>query len=76
MEEKNTLVAQVVCFQMPWLRDLSWGLKIKSDILLRNYFFLKKYITSGGAVSHKILYYQQLPITRYQVRFYATKYVE
>ena len=30
--------------------------------------FLENYVTSEGAVSHNDLYYQQLPITRYQVR--------
>ena len=34
------------------------------------------YVTSEGAVSHNVLYYQQLPITRYQERFYADKYFE
>ena len=38
--------------------------------------FLENYVTSEGAVSHNILYYQPLPITRYQVRFYADNYVE
>ena len=28
------------------------------------------------AVSHNVLYYQQHPITRYQVRFYANNYFE
>ena len=33
-------------------------------------------VTSEGAVSHYVLYYmyQQLPITPYQVRFYANNY--
>ena len=30
-----------------------------------NYFFLENYVTSAGTVSHNVLYYQQLPITRY-----------
>ena len=38
-----------------------------------NYFFL---VTSEGTVSHNLLYYQSLPITRYQVRFYAYSYSE
>ena len=42
-----------------------------SNILVRNYFFLKNYFTSEGAVTHNVLYYQQLSIARYQVRFYA-----
>ena len=43
---------------------------------MENYFFLENYATSEGAVSHIILYYQPLPITRYQVRFYANNYFE
>ena len=34
------------------------------------------YVTSEGAVSHNVLYYQQLSITRYQVSFYANNYFE
>ena len=41
-----------------------------------NHFFLENYVTSEGAVSHNVLYYQPLPITRYQVRFYAKNYFE
>ena len=41
---------------------------------VENYFFLENYITSEGAVSHKVLYYQPLPITRCQERFYANNY--
>ena len=37
---------------------------------------LESYVTSKGAISHNGLYYQQLPITRYQVRFYANNYFE
>ena len=41
-------------------------------IWVRNYLFLKNYITSEGAVSHNVFkYYQQLSIARYQVTFYA-----
>ena len=43
---------------------------------MRNCFFLKNYITSEGAVSHNVLYYQQLSIARYQVSFYADNYFE
>ena len=43
---------------------------------VENYFFLKNYSTSEGAVSHNVLYYQQLSITRYQVFFYANNYFE
>ena len=35
---------------------------------MESYFFLDKYVTSEGAVSHNVLiHYQPLPITRYQV---------
>ena len=37
-----------------------------------NYF----YVTSEGAVSHNVLYYQQLPITCYQLWLYANKCFE
>ena len=52
-----------------------------SNILVRNYynltstkriyFFLKNYVTPEGAVSHNVVYYQQLSIARYQVSFYS-----
>ena len=34
-------------------------------------FFLENYITSEEAVSHNVLYYQPLPVTHYQVSFFA-----
>ena len=34
-------------------------------ILVENYFFLENYVTSEGAISHNVLYYQRLPITGY-----------
>ena len=39
----------------------------------RNYLFLKNNacITSEGAVSHNVFYYQQLSITIYQIGLYA-----
>ena len=43
---------------------------------MENYFLLEIYITSEGVVSHNVLYYQHLPITRYQVSFSAKKYFE
>ena len=45
--------------------------QIRGKLLLSRYCF-----TSEGAVSHNVLYYQPLPITRYQVRFYANSYFE
>ena len=38
-------------------------------------YFLEIYVTSEGAVSHIVLYYTPLPITRYQEGFYAKKYL-
>ena len=43
---------------------------------MKNYFFLKNYLTSEGAVSHNVLYYQQFSITHYQVSFYANNVFE
>ena len=50
--------------------------KSNSNILMRNYFVLKNYVTSEGVVSHNVLFYQQLSMTLYQVRFYANNYFE
>ena len=53
-----------------WIRDLgSWGLL--DSILVRNYVFLKNYVTLEGAVSHNVFFFfffwfQQLSIARYQ----------
>ena len=52
-------------------KSLSLGLEINSNILVWNYFFLENNFTSDGAVYHNVLHYQPLPITSYQVRFYA-----
>ena len=46
------------------------------NIWVRNYLFLKIYVTSEGAVSQNVFYYQQLSIACYQVRFYAYYYFE
>ena len=44
-------------------------------IWVRNYFFLKNFVTSEGAVSHNV-FVQQLSIARYQVSFYANSYFD
>ena len=70
MKEKTPLLHYFVCFQMQ-------RLQLKSLIIWEiNYLFLKNYFTLEGAVSHNVLYYEQLPITRYQVSFYADNYLE
>ena len=40
---------------------------------MENYYFLEKYVTLEGAVSHNVLYYQP---ARYQVSFYANNIFE
>ena len=67
--EKKTLVTQSWVLSDAWCRDLKIkyrGLEIK---LVENYFILENYVTSEGAVSNIVLYYQPLPITHFQVRF-------
>ena len=67
---KNTIVTQSRVLSDAWFWDLKilfWDLEIK---LVENYFFLKNYVTLEGAVSHNVLYYQQLSI----VSFYSKKY--
>ena len=73
MKEKNTLVAQIQCaFQMHNKR-----LQARSFLVIwvRNYLFLKRYNTSEGALSHNVLYHQQLTIAYHQVGFYAKNYL-
>ena len=48
---------------------ISWPQILKLRSQNQIYFFLENYITSEGAISHNVLYYQELPITRYQVKF-------
>ena len=63
MKEKTPLSHEMMCFQM--LDFETWGLEIK---YMENYFFLENYVTSEGAFSHIIVYYQPLP--------YANNYFE
>ena len=37
---------------------------------MKIYFFHENYVTLEGAISHNVLYYQPLPITRHQVSFF------
>ena len=71
---KNTLVAWSCVLSDTWFRDLSWGLKINSNILVRNSFLLKN-VTSEGTASHNVFYYQQ-PSIAYLVSFDANIYLE
>ena len=75
MEEKTPLLAQVVWFQMLDFEssaEVSNQFKYLSEKLLLS----QNYVTSEGAVSHNVLYYQQLTIARYPVSFYANNYFE
>ena len=73
---KNALVAQVVCFLMLEFETSSEVLKSIQIFFVRNYFFLKSYITSEGVASQNVLFYQQLSIACYQESFYANIYFE
>ena len=66
----RTMVTRSCVLSDAWFQDQSksntW--KITS--------FLENYVTSEGAVSHNVLYYQPLPVTLNQVRFYANNFSE
>ena len=72
MKEKTPLSHEVVCVLM---LDFETS-NSKSEVSKSNYFFLENYVTSEGAVSHNVSYYQQLPISHYHERFYAKKKFE
>ena len=76
MKEKTPLSHEVVYFQMLDFETSSSELEVLKSNLWKITSFSKNYITSEGAVSHKVLYYEPLPITSYQVRFYANNYFE
>ena len=70
IKEKTPLSHEDVSFQM-LVFEISKSISEVSKSNSWKYFFLENYVTSEGAVSYNVLYYQPLPITRYQVRFYA-----
>ena len=70
MKEKMPLSHEVVCFQR---LDFETS-NSKSEVSKSNSWIITS--VSEGAVSHNVLYYHPLPITRYQVRFYANNYFE
>ena len=73
MQEQTALLHKFVCFQMH--NKKASGL-MYCIFRGRNYLFHKNCVNSEGAVSHNVLYYQQLSIVRYQVGFYANNYFE
>ena len=71
MKENTPLSHEVVCFQMLDFVTSNSKLEVSKSNSWKITFFLENYSTSEGAVSHNVLCYQPLPITRYQVWFYA-----
>ena len=71
MKEKTPLSHEDVWFQV-----LDFGTSIKFKNLVENYFFVLNYVSSEGGVSHNVLYFQQLSIACYRVKFYAYNYFE
>ena len=78
MKEKTTLLHEVVCFEMLDFETSNSKSEVSKSNSWKITFLLENYVTSEGAVSHNILYHQQLPVTRYQIRFfmYANNYFE
>ena len=73
--KKNTLVTRSCVLSDAWFRDLH----SKSEVSISNpwkILFSRKLRYFRGAVSHNVLYYQQLLITCDQVSFYANNYFE
>ena len=75
MKEKTLLSHEVVCFQTLDLETSKFNYEVSKSNLWKM-TSLENYVTLEGAVSHNVLYYQPLPVTRYQVRFYANTYFE
>ena len=74
MKEKHPchtkLCAFICLISRPQILNLTTRNQTREKLLLENY------LTSERAVSHNVLYYQTLPKTRHQVRFYANNYFE
>ena len=71
---KNTLVTRSCVLRCS--KSNSEVSKSNSNIKVENYFFLENCVTSEGAASHNVLYYQQLSNACYQVSFFAHNYFE
>ena len=65
MKEKTPLLHKFLYFHADALKG-NQACSLLS-IWVRNILFLKNYVTSEGAVSHIVLYYQ--PLASYQVSF-------
>ena len=73
-EKKNTLSHEVVCFKMLDFETSNSKSKVSKSNSWKITSFLQNYVSSEGAASHNVFYYQQLSIAYYQVRFYVNKY--
>ena len=75
-KKKTPLSHEVVCL----LRLDFETSNSKLEVLISNSWEItsvsKNYVTSEGAVSHNVLYYQPLPMTGNQERFYDDNYFE
>ena len=76
MKEETPLSLEVVCFQMLDFETSNSKSEVSKSNSWKITSFSKNYVTSEGAVSHNVLYYQQLPVACYQVIFYANNYSE
>ena len=62
-ENKNTCHTKLCAFRCLISRPQFQNLRSRNHFV-ENYIFLEKYSSSEGAVSHNVLYYQPLQITR------------
>ena len=74
MKEKTTLCREVVCFKILDFETSSSNSEVSKLNSWKFNSFSKT--TLLGAVSYNVLYYQQLPITGYQIICYAYNYFE
>ena len=75
-ERKNTHVTWSCVLSDAWFWDLKFLTQCLKIKFVENNFFLEKYSTSEGVISHNVLCYQPFPITRFQVKFYANNCFE
>ena len=76
MKGKTLWSHEVVCLQMLDFETSKSKTEVSKSNSLKFTSFSLTSVTSDGAVSHNVLYYQPLPTTRFQVRFYANNYFE
>ena len=80
MRENNGLRKKHPCRTSCVLSD---ALNLRHQLRSRNqlksfsekFLLSQNYVTSDGAVSHSVLFHQQLYVTRYQVSCYANNYL-